>query len=128
MIYLSEKPMLIIRDINIEDNNGIFDIANIDQNNIDSGLIQYISVNLDKNNEFLNPNNNLNKIIKNFLSRVYSTYISKIKKIPIYISVPSKKNRNPHQELFFQKINSILSKENVYFTNSDNYGFKSLFR
>lgn len=39
MIYLSEKPMLIIQDVNIQSDNGVFDIKNYREDKIESGLI-----------------------------------------------------------------------------------------
>ncbi len=126
MIYLSEKPMLIIRDRRIEDDNGIFDINNISEDKLSSGLIQYITIDFQDNKNIQKLESDLNTNIKQFLSKVYSTYNAQTRKIPIYLSCPSKKHRNDKQELFFQRLIELLSEKNVYLTNSDELGFEAI--
>ena len=101
MIYLSEKPMLIIQDINIESDNGIFDIKNFSEDKIKSGLIHYLSIDFEDTNALQNPNSLPSKELEIFLKEVYTNYMKNFNKVPIYISVPSEKRRNSFQEELF---------------------------
>lgn len=123
MIYLSEKPLLIIQDINIEKNNGIFDIKNFSDDKVKAGLISYLTINFEDVNALQNPNSLPRKELEIFLNRVYTNYMKSFNKIPIYVSTPSKKHRNSFQEELYQYISKFLADKDVFFTNTNQAGF-----
>ena len=123
MIYLSEKPMLIIQDTNIESNNGVFDINNFSEKKIKSGLVQYLTLDFEDVNALEDPNSLPRKELETFLKRVYTSYMKSFNKVPIYISSPSEKHRNSLQEYLFQYVSNFLAERDVIFTNIDRPGF-----
>jgi len=123
MIYLSEKPMLIIQDINIESNNGVFDVKNFSEDKIKSGLIHYLTIDFEDVSALQNPNSLPRKELEVFLKKVYTNYMKNFNKVPIYISIPSEKKRNSFQEELFQYISKFLADKDVIFTNTNQYGF-----
>jgi hypothetical protein len=123
MIYLSEKPMLIIQDKNIESNNGVFDINNFSEDKIKSGLIQYLTIDFKDYNSVNDSNSSARKKLESFLKNVYTNYIKNFSKIPVYISSPSEKHRNSLQEDFFRYVANYLTERDVNFTNTNQPGF-----
>jgi len=123
MIYLSEKPMLIIQDINIESDNGVFDIKNFNEDKIKSGLIHYLTIDFEDINALQNPKSLHRKKLEVFLKTVYTNYMKNFNKVPIYISIPSEKHRNPFQEEVFQYVSKFLADRDVIFTNTNQSGF-----
>jgi len=113
MAYQCDIPMLILRDINIPNDNGVFDKENLESKQLQS----FIYIDIDSSNPNELANREFHKKLEYFYQDCQKFKQENQELIPVFLSVSSSNLES--QNLFLEKIKKYLSRHNIILTNLD---------